>query len=93
MDRGVSADVIVFKSLCRDVGIGANSYSLEVGGTRMVLDAGMHPKEEGLEAQPRYELIGDDTAEAINARNLLLGLRPLREPVARPEGGEKGVGQ
>ena len=31
----------------------------------MVLDAGMHPKEEGLEAQPRYELIGDDTAEAI----------------------------
>jgi hypothetical protein len=25
------------------------------------------------------------------ARNLLLGLRPLREPVARPEGGEKGV--
>ena len=28
-----------------------------------------------------------------NARNLLLGLRPLREPVARPEGGEKGVDQ
>ena len=27
----------------------------------------------------------------MNARNLLLGLRPLREPVARPEGGEKGV--
>ena len=26
----------------------------------------------------------------MNARNLLLGLRPLREPVARPEGGEKG---
>lgn len=56
---------MVFKSLCRDVGIGANSYSLESGGVRMVLDAGMHPKEEGLTAQPRYELIGDDTADAI----------------------------
>jgi len=30
--------------------------------------------------------------KAIIARNLLLGLRPLREPVARPEGGEKEVG-
>ena len=56
---------MVFKSLCRDVGIGANSYSLDAAGVRMVLDAGMHPKEEGLTAQPRYELIGDDTAEAI----------------------------
>lgn len=56
---------MVFKSMCRDVGIGANSYLLESGGVRMVLDAGMHPKAEGLDAQPRYELIGDDSADAI----------------------------
>jgi Cft2 family RNA processing exonuclease len=56
---------MIFKSLCRDVGIGANSYSLDSGGTRVVLDAGMHPKEEGRNAIPRYELIGDDTADAI----------------------------
>lgn len=31
----------------------------------MILDAGMHPKEEGLTAQPRYELIEDGTADAI----------------------------
>ncbi|MGJ8643362.1 MAG: MBL fold metallo-hydrolase [Luteolibacter sp.] len=56
---------MVFKSMCRDVGIGANSYLLESGGVRIVLDAGMHPKEEGLTAQPRYELIEKDSADAI----------------------------
>ncbi len=56
---------MVFKSMCRDVGIGANSYLLESGGVKVILDAGMHPKEEGLTAQPRYELIEDDTADAI----------------------------
>ncbi len=28
---------------------------------------------------------------ALNARNLLLGLRPLRVPVVRPEVGKRGV--
>ncbi len=56
---------MVFMSMCRDVGIGANSYLLETEGVRIILDAGMHPKEEGLDAQPRYELIEDDTADAI----------------------------
>ena len=54
-----------FKSLCRDVGIGANSYLLEADGVRVVIDTGMHPKEEGLTAQPRYELIEDHSADAI----------------------------
>jgi len=27
----------------------------------------------------------------VIARNLLLGLRPLREPVARPEAGKRGL--
>jgi len=56
---------MVFKSICRDVGIGANSYVLDADGVRVVIDTGMHPKEEGLTAQPRYELIEDDTADAI----------------------------
>ena len=38
---------------------------LEASGVRVVLDAGMHPKEEGLTAQPRYELIENDSADAI----------------------------
>jgi predicted metal-dependent RNase len=56
---------MIFKSICRDVGIGANSYVLDADGVRVVLDAGMHPKEEGVTAKPRYELIEDDTADAI----------------------------
>ncbi len=56
---------MVFKSICRDVGIGANSYVLDAEGVRIILDAGMHPKEEGLTALPRYEMIDDDTADAI----------------------------
>lgn len=56
---------MIFKSICRDVGIGANSYLLDIGGVRVILDAGMHPKEEGMTAQPRYDLVEDDTAEAI----------------------------
>jgi len=56
---------MVFKSICRDVGIGANSYLLDADGVKVILDAGMHPKEEGLTAQPRYNLIDDHTADAI----------------------------
>ncbi len=56
---------MVFKSMCRDVGIGANSYLLESGGVKIILDTGMHPKEEGLTAQPRYELVENDSADAI----------------------------
>lgn len=56
---------MIFKSICRNVGIGANSYVLDANGVRVVLDAGMHPKEEGLTAQPQYDLIEDDTADAI----------------------------
>lgn len=56
---------MIFKSICRDVGIGANSYLLDADGVRVILDAGMHPKEEGVNAKPRYELVEDDTADAI----------------------------
>ncbi len=56
---------MIFKSLCRDVGIGANSYLLESGGVKVVLDAGMHPKEEGLTAIPRYELVEQNSVDAI----------------------------
>lgn len=56
---------MIFKSLCRDVGIGANSYLLESGGVKIVLDAGMHPKEEGLTAMPRYDLVEPNSVDAI----------------------------
>ncbi len=56
---------MIFKSLCRDIGIGANSYLLDTGSARVVLDAGMHPKEEGLDAIPRYGLVEEEWVDAM----------------------------
>ncbi len=42
----------VFTNLTREIGIGANSYLLDFGSHRVLLDAGMHPKREGELATP-----------------------------------------
>jgi predicted metal-dependent RNase len=56
---------MIFKSLCRHAGIGANSYLLETRSARVVLDAGMHPKHEGSEAVPHYEFLERGGVDAI----------------------------
>ncbi|MFT4176917.1 MAG: MBL fold metallo-hydrolase [Luteolibacter sp.] len=56
---------MIFKSLCRHAGIGANSYLIRSGDADLVLDAGMHPKHEGLEAIPHYEFLEPGSADAI----------------------------
>lgn len=48
---------IYFESLTRKAEIGANSYLLGIGGTRIVLDAGSHPRMEGDESIPRFEVL------------------------------------
>jgi predicted metal-dependent RNase len=55
---------MIFKSLCRHAEIGANSYLLETASARVVLDAGMHPKHEGAEAIPHYELVEDGSIDS-----------------------------
>lgn len=57
--------IMIFKSLCRHAGIGANSYVLKSGKAEIVLDAGMHPKHEGLEAIPHYEFLDGHCADSI----------------------------
>lgn len=39
--------------------IGANSYYINIEGTGIVLDCGMHPLKVGLEALPKFDLIKD----------------------------------
>ncbi len=56
---------MIFKSLCRHAGIGANSYVLETRGARVVLDAGMHPKHEGYAAVPQYEFLEAGSVDSI----------------------------
>ena len=57
--------IMIFKSLCRHAGIGANSYLLETCDARVVLDAGMHPKHEGFAATPHYEFLEEGTVDSI----------------------------
>jgi Cft2 family RNA processing exonuclease len=54
-----------FINLTRRTEIGANSYYLESGEQRIVLDCGMHPKEQGEDALPNLRLIADGKIDAI----------------------------
>jgi Cft2 family RNA processing exonuclease len=54
-----------FINLTRRTEIGANSYYLEAAGQRLVLDSGMHPKEEGEESLPNFHALGDRQLDAI----------------------------
>lgn len=54
-----------FINLTRRVEIGANSYYLEIDDRRLVLDCGMHPKNEGDDALPNFKSITDRPLDAI----------------------------
>lgn len=54
-----------FTNLTRRTEIGANSYYLEAGGQRLVLDSGMHPKFAGEEALPNLNALTGRKLDAI----------------------------
>ncbi len=54
-----------FVNLARRTEIGANSYLLRIGGRNLVLDCGMHPKEQGLAALPDYGRVETGSVNAI----------------------------
>jgi Cft2 family RNA processing exonuclease len=78
-----------FINLTRRTEIGANSYYLEAAGQRLVLDSGMHPKEEGEEALPNFKALGDRQLDAVilsHAHLDHIGTLPVlmrRQPNAR----------
>jgi cleavage and polyadenylation specificity factor subunit 3 len=45
--------------------IGANSYYLNISGTGIILDCGMHPQKTGLEALPGFDLIKDEFIDYV----------------------------
>ena len=45
--------------------IGANSYYIEIGRHRLILDCGMHPKNTGEDALPHFKAIADRAIDAI----------------------------
>jgi Cft2 family RNA processing exonuclease len=78
-----------FINLTRRTEIGANSYYLEAGGHRLVLDCGMHPKFEGEEALPNMNAIAGRQLDAIiisHSHQDHIGTLPVlmrRQPKAR----------
>jgi Cft2 family RNA processing exonuclease len=78
-----------FTNLTRHTEIGANSYYLEIGRNRVLLDSGMHPKNTGDDALPNFKAIADHEVEAIlisHAHQDHIGTLPLamrRFPGAR----------
>ncbi len=54
-----------FRNLTRRREIGANSYLLERGEDRVVMDAGMHPKGVGFDALPDFGPLPHDTADGV----------------------------
>ncbi len=54
-----------FTNLTRAEEIGANCYLLDSGGTRVLLDAGMHPRELGRLATPDFALLGGRGFDAM----------------------------
>lgn len=56
---------VILRSLCQAPEIGSNSYHLTLGDIGVVLDAGMHPKQMGLNAIPQYHLLAEDSVDAV----------------------------
>src|SRR5215467_6725963 len=48
-----------------DQAIGASGWFVEIEGHRILMDAGVHPKREGREGLPRYDLVKDQEVDAI----------------------------
>jgi Cft2 family RNA processing exonuclease len=65
LDADFRPVALKFINLTRRTEIGANSYYLEAAGQRLVLDCGMHPKEEGEDALPNFRALGDRVLNAI----------------------------
>jgi len=76
-------------NLSRRIEIGSNSYWLRVGDKNIILDAGLHPKQEGLAATADFSLVPEGSVDAIivtHAHQDHIGSLPIltrREPQAR----------
>lgn len=57
--------MISFTNLSRYTDIGSNCYLLDIAGVRVVLDSGMHPKKDGADATPEFNLIGAADPDTI----------------------------
>ena len=57
--------MISFTNISGAEGIGSNCYVLDIEGTKVALDSGMHPKKEGSAAMPEFALVEDELFDAL----------------------------
>ena len=62
--------------------IGASSWFVDIENHRLLLDAGTHPKREGLDSLPLYKLIKREELDAIAI--VPLPSRPCRVAARSP---------
>ncbi len=48
-----------------DTDIGASAWFVDIEGHRLLMDAGIHPKREGRDALPRFDLVKGEEVDAI----------------------------
>ncbi|HVZ18681.1 MAG TPA: MBL fold metallo-hydrolase, partial [Terriglobales bacterium] len=48
-----------------DTNIGASAWFVEIDGCRLLMDAGIHPKREGHDSLPRFDLVKELELDAI----------------------------
>ena len=48
-----------------DTDIGASSWFVDIEGSKLLMDAGVHPKREGWNSLPLYDAIKNEEVEAI----------------------------
>ncbi len=53
-----------FQCLSRHDGIGSSSFLVEMGGARVVMDAGTHPRIEGRDTLPDFDALGGEAVDA-----------------------------
>jgi Cft2 family RNA processing exonuclease len=58
-------DAMRFTALGGCSEVGANAYHLEIDGTGILLDAGIHPKKYGLESLPLIEVVRRKEIDAV----------------------------
>jgi len=65
MARDKRSATVKFTNLTRAEEIGANCYLLEAAGSRILLDAGMHPRATGSQATPDFSVLGGNGFDAM----------------------------
>ena len=71
--------MVTFTNLTRAPEIGANSYLLRSGEHSVLLDAGMHPRQDGWDATPLLDQIPEDLETILisHAHHDHIGSLPL----------------